>query len=80
MFPAMRPVTKERLYGDAKSMGVHPRQFYSVLDLREVAVKNSKGVMEETQLIRLMDPWAGSVEWQGACSDFDEDFWTKEAK
>ena len=27
-----------------------------------------------------MDPWAGSVEWKGACSDYDEAFWTQEAK
>lgn len=61
-------------------MGVHPRQFYSILDLREVKTTDAKGNRNNYKLIRLMLPWAGCVEWKGTCSDFDENFWTKEVK
>lgn len=61
-------------------MGVHPRQVYSVLDVREVKTTDAKGNRDSYKLIRLMLPWAGCVEWKGACSDTDENFWTEETK
>ena len=31
-------------------------------------------------MIRLKDPWAGSQEWKGGCSDYDTSFWTEAIK
>jgi len=58
---------------------------YSILDAREITVpdphdKSNRGNLVQYKLVRLKDPWAGSEEWKGFCSDYDEEFWTKEAK
>jgi hypothetical protein len=78
MFPVMKESTKEKYYQEAEGMGIHPRFMYSILDLRDIMIKNESGGFEKMELIRLKDPWANSAEWKGACSDLDTDFWTEE--
>ena len=80
MFPNMRQATKQKHYDEATALGVHPRQFYSILDVREVKTTDATGTRNVYKLVRLMLPWAGCVEWKGTCSDFDENFWTKDTK
>lgn len=53
---------------------------YSVLDTREIVLTDKAGTLVPYKLVRLRDPWAGSVEWKGPCSDTDDEFWTTKAK
>ena len=53
---------------------------YSVLDVREITSKDAQGKPRKSQLVRLLNPWAGISEWQGPCSDYDSDFWSPETK
>ena len=41
---------------------------------------NAKGKPEQTDLVRIKDPWGNSNEWSGECSDFDKKFWTPDNK
>lgn len=80
MFTAMKQATKTRFYTEAEGMGLHRRYVYSILDVREIMAMGEGGKFEKQQLIRMKDPWANSMEWKGACSDYDKDFWTVDAK
>ena len=75
MFPVMKNSTKEKHYADAEGMGIHPRYMYSILDVRDMV-----GSDTNDQLVRLKDPWAGSQEWKGACSDYDTNYWSEKMK
>lgn len=64
------------VYEEAHNIGIHPRQLYSILDIRTIEFKDKANTVRSEKLVRLLDPWAGSVEWQGPCSDYDQTFWT----
>lgn len=80
MFPVMKGSTKEKYYAEAQGEGIHSRYMYSVLDARDITVPDQDGNKQQYQLIRLKDPWAGSKEYKGPCSDFDINFWTDPVK
>ena len=61
MFPVMKKSTKGMVYEEAQNIGIHPRQYYSVLDIRVIEVP-VKGQLQQVSLVRLLDPWAGSVD------------------
>lgn len=80
MFTSMKESTKAKFYAEAEGMGIHRRYIYSILDVREIMAMGEDGKWGKQQLVRIKDPWAGSLEWKGACSDYDRDFWTKDVK
>jgi hypothetical protein len=80
MFPVMKNATKDKLYADAEGMGIHPRYMYSILDVRDIMAPDENGKTDKCYMIRLKDPWAGSQEWKGGCSDYDTAFWTDAIK
>jgi len=69
---SMKRSTVDKIYADSEGNGIHSRYMYSILDAREITGPNQ----EKCQLIRIKDPWANSLEWKGACSDFDKEFWS----
>jgi len=80
MFPVMKNATKEKLYADAEGMGIHHRYMYSILDVRDIMAPDENGKTDKCYIIRLKDPWAGSQEWKGGCSDYDTEFWSEPIK
>ena len=81
MFPVMKRSTKDRLYEEASSKGIHGRQMYSILDVREIIQLDDENKnVKNVRLVRVKYPWAGSIEWKGACSDFDKAFWNAGTK
>ena len=54
---------------------------YSILDVREITqLDDQNNAIKQVQLVRVRDPWAGSIEWKGPCSDYDKAFWNAGTK
>lgn len=68
---------KDKMYSRAKSKGLLPHHMYSILDVRSVMISDHSGKQTEVNLVRLQNVWSDGQEWNGRCSDLNEDFWTE---
>ena len=68
---------KEKEMKSALSKGIQPGVYYSVLDWREVELKETNN--KTVRIVRVQNPWENAIEWNGDFCD-DDKIWTPTMK
>lgn len=70
-------VQRQKEINQALSKGIQPGVYYSILDCREVTLKDTSN--ETVRVVRVQNPWKDATEWNGDFND-DDPVWTPKMK